>query len=48
MAAKRPATRRKAPASRRTTARRKHPARRVKIPRRGPLHARLGTGAGSS
>ena len=41
MAAKRPATRRKAPASRRTTARRKHPARRVKIPRRGPLHARL-------
>jgi len=42
MAAKRPATRRKAPASRRTTARRKHPARRVKIPRRGPLHARLG------
>jgi hypothetical protein len=50
MAAKRPArrqpTRRKAPARRRTTAtatRRKHPARRVKIPRRGPLHARLGS-----
>ena len=50
MAAKRPArrqpARRKAPARRRTTAtatRRKHPARRVKIPRRGPLHARLGT-----
>lgn len=41
MAAKRPATRRKAPASRRTTARRKHPATRVKIPRRGPLHVRL-------
>jgi hypothetical protein len=50
MAAKRPArrqpARRKAPARRRTTAtatRRKHPARRVKIPRKGPLTARLGT-----
>ncbi len=50
MAAKRPArrqpARRKAPARRRTTAtatRRKHPARRVKIPRGGPLHARLGS-----
>jgi uncharacterized protein (DUF983 family) len=42
MAASRTATRRKAPARRRTAARRKHPARRVKIPRRGPLHARLG------
>jgi hypothetical protein len=48
MAAKRPArrqpARRKAPARRRTTAtatRRKHPARRVKIPRRGPIHARV-------
>jgi len=44
--AKRPAARRKAPARRRTTAtatRRRHPVRRVKIPRRGPLHARLGT-----
>lgn len=50
MAAKRPArrqpARRKAPARRRTAttaARRKHPARRVKIPRGGPLTARLGT-----
>lgn len=44
--AKRPASRRKAPARRRTTpttSRRKNPARRVKIPRGGPLHARLGT-----
>jgi hypothetical protein len=42
--ARRPAARRKAPARRRTTAtatRRKHPARRVKIPRRGPIHARM-------
>jgi len=47
MAAKRPArrqpARRKAPARPRTTARKRHPARRVKIPRQGPLHARLGT-----
>lgn len=43
MPAKRSVARRKAVARRRTTARRKHPARRVKIPRRGPLHARLGT-----
>jgi len=44
--ARRPTARRKAPARRRTTAtavRRTHPARRVKIPRSGPLHARLGT-----
>ncbi|NUP15358.1 MAG: hypothetical protein HOZ81_04490 [Streptomyces sp.] len=42
MAAKRPSTTRKRPtARRRTTARRRHPARRVKIPRSGPLHARL-------
>ena len=40
MAAKRQTTRRKAPARRRTTARKRHPATRVKIPRRGPLHAR--------
>ncbi|WP_405673211.1 hypothetical protein [Streptomyces sp. NBC_01530] len=36
-------TARTAPARRRKTAARKHPARRVKIPRGGPLHARLGT-----
>lgn len=43
MPAKRQPARRKPAARRRTTARRKHPARRVKIPRRGPIHARLGT-----
>jgi len=47
MAAKRPArrptTRRTAPARRRKPAARKHPARRVKIPRTGPVHARLGS-----
>ncbi|MCX5253606.1 hypothetical protein OOK27_05385 [Streptomyces canus] len=37
----RSSTRRATPARRRP-ATRKHPARRVKIPRRGPLHARLG------
>jgi hypothetical protein len=36
-------TARTAPARRRKPAARKHPARRVKIPRRGPLHARIGT-----
>ena len=40
MPAKRQPARRKPAARRRTTARRKHPARRVKIPRKGPLHAR--------
>jgi len=47
MPAKRTPARRTAPARRRKpaarTTTRKHPARRVKIPRRGPLHARLGT-----
>lgn len=42
MAAKRPSTARKrSTARRRTTARRRHPATRVRIPRSGPLHARL-------
>jgi hypothetical protein len=47
MPAKRTLARRTAPARRRKpaarTTTRKHPARRVKIPRRGPLHSRLGT-----
>lgn len=43
MPAKRQPARRKPAARRRTPARRKHPARRVKIPRGGPIHARLGT-----
>ena len=41
MPAKRTPARRTTPARRRKPAARKHPARRVKIPRRGPLHARL-------
>jgi hypothetical protein len=43
MPAKRSPARRKPAARRRTTPRRKHPARRIKIPRGGPIHARLGT-----
>lgn len=42
MAATRTATRRKAPARRKTATRSRRPASRVKIPRRGPLHARVG------
>jgi hypothetical protein len=42
MAAKSPTARKRA-AARRKPARRRHPATRVKIPRRGPLHARLST-----
>jgi len=41
MAAKRSTARSRAAARRRKPATRKHPARRVKIPRSGPLHARL-------
>lgn len=40
-ARKRAAARRRKPAAR--TSARKHPARRVKLPRGGPVHARLGT-----
>ncbi len=43
MAAKRPSTTRKRAAARRKPARRRHPATRVRIPRRGPLHARIGS-----
>jgi hypothetical protein len=46
MAAKRQPARRSTPAKRRTTSARtparKHPARRVKIPKGGPIHARIG------
>ncbi|MFD5795618.1 hypothetical protein ACFWIO_19170 [Streptomyces diastatochromogenes] len=43
MPAKRTPARRATPAKRRRTSARKHPARRVKIPRSGPIHARLGS-----
>lgn len=43
MPAKRAPARRTTPPRRRKPAARKHPARRVKIPRSGPLHARLGS-----
>jgi site-specific DNA-cytosine methylase len=43
MPAKRTPARRTTPARRRKPAARKHPARRVKIPRGGPLPARIGT-----
>ncbi|GGM06116.1 hypothetical protein GCM10010099_22820 [Streptomyces cinereus] len=42
MPAKRTPARRTAPARRRKPSARKHPARRVKIPRTGPIHARIG------
>lgn len=42
MPAKRKPARRTAPARRRKPSARKHPARRVKIPRGGPIHARIG------
>lgn len=40
--AKRQPARRNTAAKRRRTSARKHPARRVKIPRSGPIHARIG------
>lgn len=43
MPAKRTPARRTTSAKRQRTSARKHPARRVKIPRSGPIHARLGS-----
>jgi hypothetical protein len=43
MASKSPTARKRTAARRRTTASRRHPATRVKIPKGGPIHARLGS-----